>query len=159
MSELKGFDIVRNGYDPNQVLTEMERLQTQINTLNEKILIYQSQIETVSNQFKTLRQRYQALVSEIAMREKAADDVARLALREANSVIENAQRNADDIIAEAVFKAESLLEEVSSYNDEAGKVKAELKDRMTEFISILEKYDLPEKPDLNSLVKQITEED
>ncbi|MBQ9037347.1 MAG: DivIVA domain-containing protein [Erysipelotrichaceae bacterium] len=159
MSELKGFDIVRNGYDPNQVIAELDRLQTQINTLNEKIVIYQSQIETLHGQFNTLRNRYQTLVSELGMREKAADDVARLALREANSVIENAQKNADDIIAEAVFKAQSMLEEVNIYNRETSKLKAELKEKLNEFVAILDKYDLPEQPDINSLVKQITEED
>ena len=159
MSELKGFDIVRNGYDPNQVIAELDRLQTQINTLNEKIVIYQSQIETLHGQFNTLRSRYQTLVSELSMREKAADDVARLALREANSVIENAQKNADDIIAEAVFKAQTMLEEVNIYNRETGKLKAELKEKLNEFVAILDKYDLPEQPDINSLVKQITEED
>ena len=159
MSENSSFDIVRNGYDPGQVSRKINAMQSQIDSLNDLVLTYKGQIEKVSAQFKTLRDRYQELVSELTMREKAADDVTRLALREANSVIENAQRNADAIIEEALFKAKSLLAETESYNDESNRRKGELKARLEQFIETLNGCEAPEAPDLDSLVKKITSEE
>ena len=159
MSEHKSFDIVRNGYDPGQVSREINSMQAQIESLSDKVITYRGQLEKISAQFKTLRDRYQELVSEVTMREKAADDVTRLALREANTVIENAQRNADAIIEEAMFKAKSLLAEAESFNDESNRKKGELKAHLEEFISLLDRCEVPETPDLDSLVKKITSEE
>ena len=145
MSENSSFDIVRNGYDPGQVSRKINAMQSQVDSLNDLVLTYKGQIEKVSAQFKTLRDRYQELVSELTMREKAADDVTRLALREANSVIENAQRNADAII--------------ESYNDESNRRKGELKAHLEQFIETLNGCEAPEAPDLDSLVKKITSEE
>ena len=155
MSNYQRFDLVRSGYDPNQVNNELDRLQSRINDLSEQILGYQSQIETMGRQFNTIRQRYQQLVSELAMRERAADDVARLALREANSVIETAQNNADDIIQESIVNAQSILREVNQYNQESQTIKINLKKAMQEYIEILNKYDVPAEPDLDSLIEKI----
>ena len=155
MSNYQRFDLVRSGYDPNQVNNELDRLQSRINDLSEQILGYQSQIETMGRQFNTIRQRYQQLVSELAMRERAADDVARLALREANSVIETAQNNADDIIQESIVNAQNILREVNQYNQESQTIKINLKKAMQEYIEILNKYDVPAEPDLDSLIEKI----
>ena len=159
MSETSSFDIVRNGYDPGQFSRKINAMQSQIDSLNDLVMTYKGQIEKVSAQFRTLRDRYQELVSELTMREKAADDVTRLALREANSVIENAQRNADAIIEEALFKAKSLLAETESYNDESNRRKGELKAHLEQFIETLNGCEAPEAPDLDSLVKKITSEE
>ena len=159
MSEQKSFDIVRNGYDPGQVSREISSMQAQIDSLSDKVVTYIGQLEKISAQFRTLRDRYQELVSEVTMREKAADDVTRLALREANTVIENAQRNADDIIEEALFKAKSILAQAESYNEESDRKKGELKAHLEEFISLLDRCEVPEAPDLDSLVKKITSEE
>ena len=102
MNELRRFNLVANGYDCYQVNSEIDRLEYLIQELNQRILIYQNQIETVNNQFAMIKKRYQLLVSELSMREKQADDVARLTLREANSMIDEARYNADSIIEEAI---------------------------------------------------------
>lgn len=148
MSNYQRFDVVRNGYDTFQVDSEINRLTSQINSLNEKILVYQRQIEVVSNQFNQIRQRYQQIASELAMKEKAADDVTRLALREANSVIETAQNNADDIINEAIINAKAMLKEVEQYKDETLEIKRDLKLKLEEYLQVLEKYELPDAPDI-----------
>ena len=98
MSELRRFNLVSNGYDCYQVNNEIDRLEYHIQELNEKIMMYQKQVETVNNQFTMIKKRYQLLVSELSMREKQADDVARLALKEANSMIEDAKNIIDKAI-------------------------------------------------------------
>ncbi len=149
MSNIRKFELVRNGYDVSQVDSEIERLQKQIEVLNQKILTYQNQIETIGSQFSTIRQRYQSIVSELNMREKAADDVARIALKEANSIIESAQVNADNIIEEAIFNARKLLNEVSQYNTESVTMQKQLKDRMQEFIELLDRYETVSLPEVD----------
>ena len=69
MNELRRFNLVANGYDCYQVNSEIDRLEYLIQELNQRILIYQNQIETVNNQFAMIKKRYQLLVSELSMRE------------------------------------------------------------------------------------------
>lgn len=146
------FSLVHNGYDCYQVNNEIDRLEFQIQTLNEKIVMYQNQIDTVNNQFSTIKQRYQILINELSMREKAADDVARIALKEANSVIENAQNNADSIIKEAIISAQTLLAEVARYNEQSTQLKDELKDKATAFAQALEQCNTPQMPNIDKII-------
>ncbi|MBO4218391.1 MAG: DivIVA domain-containing protein, partial [Erysipelotrichaceae bacterium] len=90
------FNLVTSGYDCYQVDNEIDRYEFHVRELNEKILLYQNQIETLNNQFNMIKKRYQLLVSELQAREKQADDVGRLALLEANNIITDAQKSADD---------------------------------------------------------------
>ena len=146
MSNIRRFDIVNNGYDILQVNSEVDRLTDQINYLNEKILTYQRQIETVSSQFNQIRKRYIQIANELSMREKAVDDVGRLALREANSVIETAQNNADDIINEAMVNAQNLIKEVEQYKEETMQIRKDLRLKLEEYLRTLDKYEVPDAP-------------
>ena len=146
MSEDIRFDIVRAGYDPVQVDDELRRLNTQIDSLTGKVNAYQEQIELVDSQFQAIRQRYQMLINELSMREKAADDVTRIALKEANTVIETAQNNADSIINEAILAAQKILIDVQQYNTESFAIKQSLKKEMMNFINVLDKYEFPKLP-------------
>jgi len=147
MSELRRFNLVSNGYDCYQVNNEIDRLEYHIQELNERILMYQNQIETVNNQFAMIKKRYQMLVSELSAREKQADDVARLALKEANSMIEEAQNNADAIINEAVLEVESYMNSIKQYNEEASNAKQAVKAAISELLEKLNEYDQIEVPD------------
>lgn len=149
------FDTVRSGYDPNQVDLEISRLNSEIDDLSNQILGYQNQIETMARQFNMIKDRYQLLESELAMRERAADDIARLALKEANSVIETAQNNADDIIQESIINAQTLLNEVNQYNMESQTIKMNLKKAMEQYIEILNDYEIPEEPDIDGIIDKI----
>ncbi len=141
MSELRRFNLVPTGYDCYQVNNEIDRLEYRINELNEKILMYQNQIETVNNQFAMIKKRYQMLVSELSMREKQADDVARLALKEANSMLDEAQNNADNIIKEAILEVESYIEQLRDYDVKATEARRQVKDAMAELMEKLNAYD------------------
>ncbi|MBR0385600.1 MAG: DivIVA domain-containing protein, partial [Erysipelotrichaceae bacterium] len=143
MSQRPQFDIVRAGYDPVQVEDELSRLQKQVDGLREKVTGYEDRIETLDTQFQAIKQRYSMLIDELSLREKAADDVTRLALKEANSVIETAQNNADGIISDAILTAQKILAEVQQYNTESFAIKQGLKKEMENFISVLDKYELP----------------
>ena len=147
MNELRRFNLVANGYDCYQVNSEIDRLEYLIQELNQRILIYQNQIETVNNQFAMIKKRYQLLVSELSMREKQADDVARLALKEANSMIDEARQNADNIIEEAVLEVQQYVDTIKEYN----KISSEAKNQLTDAIELLKEklklYDEIQLPD------------
>lgn len=146
MGELRRFNLVPNGYDCYQVNNEIDRLEYNIQQLNEKIMMYQKQIETVNNQFTMIKKRYQLLVSELSMREKQADDVARLALKEANSMIEDARSNADNIIQEAILEVQTYIDKVKEYNIETSNSRKEIIDSINDLVNKLNKYDSIEVP-------------
>lgn len=147
MSELRRFNLVSNGYDCYQVNNEIDRLEYHIQELNERILMYQNQIETLNNQFAMIKKRYQMLVSELSAREKQADDVARLALKEANSMIEQAQNNADAIINEAVLEVQQYIDTIQQYNQKANDSKKAVREALSELLNRLNEYDQIEVPD------------
>ncbi len=147
MGELRRFNLVPNGYDCYQVNNEVDRLEYQIQQLNEKILMYQNQIETVNNQFLMIKKRYQLLVSELSMREKQADDVARLALKEANSMIDDAKHNADNIIQEAILEVQGYIDQLKTYESDTKNSRQEVIDAVNVLVEKLNKYDEIELPD------------
>ena len=147
MNELRRFNLVANGYDCYQVNSEIDRLEYLIQELNQRILIYQNQIETVNNQFAMIKKRYQLLVSELSMREKQADDVARLALREANSMIDEARYNADSIIEEAILEVQQYVDTVKEYNQASLEAKKQLTEAVQQLMEKLKIYDVIQLPD------------
>lgn len=99
------FRIMKQGYDRFAVDDALERLQFELDAKEKQLQSYTKQIEFANEQLNLIKERYQSLVSELNVREKAADDIARLALREANTVISSAQNNADSIVKEALSTA------------------------------------------------------
>ncbi|HQB32223.1 MAG TPA: DivIVA domain-containing protein [Erysipelotrichaceae bacterium] len=147
MNELRRFNLVANGYDCYQVNSEIDRLEYHIQELNERILIYQNQIETVNNQFAMIKKRYQLLVSELSMREKQADDVARLALKEANSMIDEARYNADCIIEEAVLEVQQYVDTVKEYSKASSDARKQLTEAVAQLMEKLKLHDEIQLPD------------
>lgn len=146
MSDMRRFNLVSNGYDCYQVNNEIDRLEYHINELNEKIMIYQNQIETVNNQFSQIKKRYQDLVSELSMREKQADDVTRLALKEANVTIESAQKNADIIISEATNTINDYFKKINDFNDKQRGLRTQVRQNLQILSESLDELDNIEIP-------------
>ena len=141
------FNLVTSGYDCYQVDNEIDRYEYHIQELNEKILLYQNQIETLNNQFNMIKKRYQLLVSELQAREKQADDVGRLALLEANNIISDAQKSADDIIDEAILKVQAYVDTMKEYS-ELNKAKTQnLKESINNLLETLDNYESVSVPD------------
>jgi len=148
MSEQYRFNLVQSGYDCYQVNSEIDRLEFHIQELNEKILMYQNNIEAVNNQFAMIKKRYQLLVSELSSREKQADDVARLALKEANTIIEEAQKNADKIIQNAMVEIQDYIDQVNQYNQRTIASNNEIKAAMNNLVNSINTYESIEVPNL-----------
>ena len=141
------FNLVTSGYDCYQVDNEIDRYEYHIQELNEKILLYQNQIETLNNQFNMIKKRYQLLVSELQAREKQADDVGRLALLEANNIISDAQKSADDIIDEAILKVQAYVDTMKEYSELNKANTQNLKESINNLLETLDNYESVSVPD------------
>lgn len=142
------FRITKNGYDRFAVDDAIERYAAEVSQLERKLQLYQDQLVETTRQLDDLRLRYQELQKTDAARKEAADNIARLSLREANEIINTAQKNADVIIREALASARGILEDLSVLYKEAGSVKSEASQKLENLLKDLDDFELPEMPDL-----------
>ncbi|MBR3358271.1 MAG: DivIVA domain-containing protein [Solobacterium sp.] len=150
-SQRPTFRVMKNGYDRFAVDDAMERYASRVDQLEKKIVLYQDQLVETTKQLEELREKYRDLSDSMDAREKAASDIARLSIREANEIIRTAQRNADEIVREALISARIILVDLSKLYGNADDVKGELADKLEELMKELEKFRLPQMPDLKWL--------
>lgn len=146
MSEKPKFRIMRQGYDRFEVDKAIQELYGTQKSLEEQLVLYHNQIETLSAQKDTLDKRHAHLLSEIQVREKAAEEMARLSLKEANTIIDTAYGNADIIVREAMSTARQLLVEVSRISLESHELRDELTQKIYKLQNTLRGLEFPEIP-------------
>lgn len=86
------------------------------------------------------------MVSETGVREKAAEEMSRLALREANSIIDTAYTNADMIVREAMSTSRQVLVEIARISNESNELRDELKEKIMELEHAIDGLTLPDAP-------------
>lgn len=96
------FRVMKNGYDRFAVDDAIDQYAQQIEQLQKKLSLYQQQLVETTRTLEDMKQRYQQILTTEQSRQEAADNIARLSLREANEIISTAQKNADEIIREAI---------------------------------------------------------
>ena len=142
------FRVMKNGYDRFAVDDAIENYAVQIEQLERKVELYQGKLADTMKQLDEAKASTQQLLNQDAARREAAENIARLSLREANDIINTANRNADMIIREALASARGILEDLSSLYDAAGSVKEETSEKLKKVLEDLEDFRLPEMPDL-----------
>lgn len=140
------FRISKRGYDRFSVDDTLDRLTFEHETLKHQLETYNKQMTEANEQLISIKTRYQSLLSELTVREKAADDIARLALKEANSVIASAQTNADSIVREALSTARIVLVEIARISKEAKGIKQEMHDQLAALTKALDDFVIPVIP-------------
>ena len=145
------FRVMKNGYDRFAVDDAIERYAAQTAQLEKKIELYQQQLIERETQLEELKEKYRQMVQTDENRRETADQIARVSLREANEIINTAQKNADLIISEALASARGILEDLSRLYDQAGTVKTDAKEQLEQLLRDLEHFRLPEMPDLRWL--------
>ena len=140
------FRIMKKGYDRFAVDDALERLTFDLESKESQLQSYNKQTEYAQEQVDQIKERYHSLLSELSVREKAADDIARLALKEANTVIQSAQKNADSIVQEALSTARMILIEIARISREAQGVKAEMLDKIQRLSESIEAFEVPRIP-------------
>lgn len=137
---------MRQGYDRFEVDKAIHDLEEKQNQLEAQVGLYQNQIETLSAQRDLLDKRHTHLLSKIQIREKAAEEMARVAMREANTIIDTAYGNADMIVREAMSTARQLLVEVSRISTESHEIRDELTHKIYKLQDTLSGLEFPELP-------------
>ena len=117
------FRVMKNGYDRFAVDDAMDRYAAMVDQLQRKVELYQQQLAETTRQLDEIRRKYESLQQSDASRREAAENIARLSLREANDIIATAQKNADDIIRTAIGTSRLILMDLSELYTQAGDVK------------------------------------
>ncbi|CAM3606307.1 DivIVA domain-containing protein [Erysipelothrix anatis] len=146
MSNNHAFRIMKQGYDRFEVDQTISELERERVLLQKQTQIYKKQIDTLQEQRDLIKKRYQQLVGEITVRERASEEMSRLALREANDIIENAHSNADMIVREAMSTSRQVLVEIARISNESKLLRDELKDKIKNLEEAIEGLELPEAP-------------
>lgn len=106
------FPVRFRGYDQEAVEEEIESLENEIDSL------YSRQL-TMEEELKKLREENKILNHRIQIHEKANEEIARLALKEASELIEKAKRNANLILKESLDYVRTLSGEVEGFKEQA----------------------------------------
>lgn len=142
------FRIMRNGYDRFAVDNAFQELATEVETLEGKVILYEKELKNLEEQLTSVKNRYQVIVSELSVKEKAADDIARLALKEANIIIDSAQDNADSIVREALSTARIILSDLSRISNDASVMREEMHGQLTGLIQAIDNFEIPKLPEV-----------
>lgn len=145
------FRVMKNGYDRFAVDDAVERYAMRVDQLEKKLEIYQTQLDEANSRFMNLQAEYRNLESSVDAQREAAENIARLSLREANEIIETARMNADAIIRESLITARLILTDLSKLYGDANTVKASTLAKLEGLIRELEEFELPRMPDMRWL--------
>lgn len=145
------FRVMRNGYDRFAVDSAIDNYTSQIEELENEIATYKNNIEDLNHQLINMKDRYNSIMSGIMARERAADDISRIALKEANQIIDAAKKNADFIIMESLNKSKVVLADLVKISNETGTLKQEMRDQLNKIYHDLDELKAPNLPDLDWL--------
>lgn len=145
------FRVLKQGYDRFEVDRTFEQMSLELEDLKSRLDLYMKQSESSTQQLNLIKQRYQTLIGELNIREKAADEIARLALKEANRIIDTAQNNADSIVREALSTARLILVEIARISQDANEVKSELKEKLDALSRSIDDLEIPVVPKMEFL--------
>ncbi len=131
------FTTMKQGYNRYEVDTHVKRLEEEIEDLSLKLRLYKTKTEELMFSKRELLDKYNELVQTLQIREQASDDVSRMAIREANAVIEKAHKNAEFILQEAFVSARLILLEVSKLGGATNELKGQLKEKVDKLSEVI----------------------
>ena len=105
------------GYDKQTVDNLMIDYENQINKLK-------NQISSLNDELDHLKEQNSLLQHRVNITEKTNEEIARLALKEASTLIDKAKRNANMILKESLDYVRSLSSEMNDFKDQAIKFRS-----------------------------------
>ena len=149
------FDTMKNGYNRYQVEDYIQTQKLQMESLQKKLENANLLKEELTREYQELEMRYRDVSENLEVKEKAADEMTRMAMKEANMIVDTAHRNADAIVKEALMMARGILMEVARLGDEANDLKGSMRKELQKITQALDDFEAPEIPDLDLLKKEI----
>ena len=150
------FDTMFKGYNRYQVDDTISALNEELEQLKKEVDAYKRQCEEDAKKISMLEEKLDIATRDIEIKEKAADEMAQIALREANEIISSANHNADAIVKEALVNARDILVSISKLGIEAKGIKENLSAQMGTLNEVINDFDVPPIPSIN-LMKQCDE--
>ena len=149
------FDTMKNGYNRYQVEDYIQTQKLQMESLQKKLEKANLLKEELTREYQELETRYRDVSENLEVKEKAADEMTRMAMKEANMIVDTAHRNADAIVKESLMMARGILMEVARLGDEAKDLKGSMRKELQKITQALDDFEAPEIPDLDLLKKEI----
>ena len=149
------FDTMKNGYNLYQVEDYIQTQKLQMESLQKKLEKANLLKEELTREYQELETRYRDVSENLEVKEKAADEMTRMAMKEANMIVDTAHRNADAIVKESLMMARGILMEVARLGDEANDLKGSMRKELQKITQALDDFETPEIPDLDLLKKEI----
>lgn len=145
------FRVMKNGYDRFAVDDAIEQYAASVERLEKKAELYEKKIQELNNQMDSMKQEYLRMKNSSEAEKQAADNIARISLREANEIIATAQKNADMIIHEAILTARLILADLARLYNDANHAKNVSTKQLEDLLHELEEFEMPKMPDLRWL--------
>lgn len=151
----KSFDTMKNGYNRYQVDDYISLLCNENEELKKKQTVLLKQVEEMEKELAEKQQEYNKVMENLAIREKAAGEMARIAMKEANMVVDTAQKNADAIVKESLIMARGILLDIARLGNEANELKGSMKDELRQLEAALDEFETPNIPNMDLLKKEL----
>lgn len=151
----KSFDTMKNGYNRYQVDDYISLLSNENEELKKKQTVLLKQVEEMEKELAEKQQEYNKVMENLAIREKAAGEMARIAMKEANMVVDTAQKNADAIVKESLIMARGILLDIARLGNEANELKGSMEDELRQLEAALDEFETPNIPNMDLLKKEL----
>lgn len=137
------FDTMKNGYNRYQVEDYIQTQKLQMESLQKKLEKANLLKEELTREYQELETRYRDVSENLEVKEKAADEMTRMAMKEANMIVDTAHRNADAIVKESLMMARGILMEVARLGDEANDLKGSMRKELQKITQALDDFETP----------------
>ena len=151
MSQKPKFRIMKNGYDRLEVDRTIDHYEKEINDLRIKLDVYGKKLEQSYLVMEEIRTRYLTLSANMEARQNTADNISKMALFEANSIIKEAQDNAEMIIKESLAVSRMIITDLSRIANDAEGMKSSMKEQISNLYYDVSRFKFPDLPDLKWL--------
>lgn len=131
----ESFTKVFRGYNVEEVDEAIDDLESQIDK-------QKSEIESLKEQLHNVQEENAIMANRSSITEKANEEIARLALKEASDLITKAKRNANMILKESMEYVRGLDKEVNGFKDDAKTFRAEVVSLSKELIETIDKSEI-----------------
>ncbi len=148
------FRIKRKGYDRFEVDKHLQKVEQDLQVLQKQNDLYRKRIDLLLKQKAFLKSEYDQILADLNVKEKAAEEMARIALKEANVIIERAYDNADMIVQEAMSSARQILVEIARISDQSHDLRNELQGKIKQLNEVIDDLALPQAPNLEYLSEE-----
>ena len=139
------------GYNVKQVEQDIDEYEEIIDTLEENLNKIKQEYEELNSKNNVLNKEIQILKRDIYVKDKAMREMSKIAISEANHLVNSASKNADIIVTEALNTAKSILLELTYTSKLNNDLKSNLKSQIDDIITKINKFEAVELPDLRWL--------